>query len=208
MADIFPSPAGLPANFCFLHPDDARCGQLAPTAPIKIQSGPPISTFLPGDFPEPDVPDFPFPDFPFPRFPDISFPRFPRVPDFPQPVDCGPDLTYDPITGECKLIVGTPPTTFPGQVVFDACGRCFIERTLPARTVRRRGRMVMGPNGQPACVPARRRMNVLNPSALSRALRRAKGFAKFAKRSISISSRLKLKKGFRPRSRKKGGCCA
>jgi len=119
--------------------------------------------------------------------------------------DCGPDLVYDPATGSCKLVVGG--TTMAGRVVYDNCGRCFIERNLPARTVRRKGRMVCGPNGQMACRPAARRMNALNPRALNRALRRAKAFAKFARKAVRIQQT--FKKGGAPRvSRKKKTCSA
>jgi len=107
-------------------------------------------------------------------------------------IDCGPSLVYNPITGQCDLQVqATGGTTMPGRVVYDNCGRCFIERFLPARTVRRKGRMSCLPNGQQVCVPARRRMNALNPRALGRALRRAKAFAKFARKAVKIQTTFK-----------------
>lgn len=40
----------------------------------------------------------------------------------------------------------------------------------------------------------RRRMNVLNPRALRRSMRRVEGFARFAKRTISFTRRVKMKK--------------
>jgi hypothetical protein len=39
-----------------------------------------------------------------------------------------------------------------------------------------------------------RRMNVLNPRALKRSMRRVEGFAKFAKRTISFTKKVKMKK--------------
>jgi len=51
----------------------------------------------------------------------------------------------------------------------------------------------------------RRRMNVLNPRALRKALRRAEGFERFARRVVRITSkgRPRTVKGFRFRRRKK-----
>jgi hypothetical protein len=46
-----------------------------------------------------------------------------------------------------------------------------------------------------------RRMNPLNPRALRRALSRARSFEKFARRTITITSRMKFKKGARGRRR-------
>jgi len=40
----------------------------------------------------------------------------------------------------------------------------------------------------------RRRMNVLNPRALRRGMRRVQGFAKFARKTISFTQRVKMKK--------------
>jgi hypothetical protein len=39
-----------------------------------------------------------------------------------------------------------------------------------------------------------RRMNVLNPRALRRSMRRVQGFAKFARKTISFTSRVKMRK--------------
>ena len=39
-----------------------------------------------------------------------------------------------------------------------------------------------------------RRMNVLNPRALRRSMRRVQGFAKFARKTISFTQRVKMKK--------------
>jgi hypothetical protein len=99
--------------------------------------------------------------------------------------------------------------TMPGQVRM-VNGRCVITRFLPARTVNRKARIIGCNAAGPICVPARRRMNALNPHALSRALRRASKFAKFARKAIKITTRMKLKKGFRGggRKRKKTAPCA
>jgi hypothetical protein len=48
-----------------------------------------------------------------------------------------------------------------------------------------------------------RRMNVLNPRALRKALRRAEGFTRFAKRIVHITMPKKHVHGFRFRRRKK-----
>lgn len=42
--------------------------------------------------------------------------------------------------------------------------------------------------------PRRRRMNVTNPKALRRSMRRVEGFARIAKRTISFTKRVKMKK--------------
>lgn len=47
--------------------------------------------------------------------------------------------------------------------------------------------------------PRRRRMNVLNPRALRRSIRRVEGFARFARRTIRITQRVRLKKRTRRR---------
>lgn len=51
--------------------------------------------------------------------------------------------------------------------------------------------------GEP--VRRRRRMNVLNPRALRRSIRRVEGFARFARRTIRIAQRVRLKKRTRRR---------
>jgi len=177
--------------------DDGLNGALVPTTQQLVTS--PLLPNLEDPYfnPPPTTgggiwgPTFGWPDF---GIPDLGLGGF--LPGgtggfLPAPQDCGPDLVYDPATGGCKLVVGQP--TMPGRVVYDNCGRCFIERTLPARTVRRKGKMVCLPGGQMACRPAARRMNALNPRALTRALRRAKAFAKFAKKAVRIQQTFKGK---------------
>lgn len=44
-----------------------------------------------------------------------------------------------------------------------------------------------------------RRMNVLNPRALSRSMRRVTGFSKFCRKAISFTKTHRMKKGFRKR---------
>lgn len=90
---------------------------------------------------------------------------------------------------------GIPTQRFPtmaGQVRM-VNGKCVITQVYPGpRVVNRRARIVgCGPNGQPICTPASRRMNALNPHALGRALRRAKAFAKFARKSVKITTTFK-----------------
>lgn len=130
-----------------------------------------------------------------------------------------------PIPPVPDVMVPLPPQRFPlppdlgggmarrtGQVVFDASGRCFIETLQPARTIRRRGRLtcVQRSDGQiiQGCVPARKRMNPLNPRALSRALRRAKAFSKFARKAVRIEQSFKRGRGMSfGRKRKGTGKC-
>jgi hypothetical protein len=101
-----------------------------------------------------------------------------------------------------------PTVSSPGQVQM-INGRCVITQFLPARTVHRKARIIGCNAAGPICVPARRKMNALNPHALQRALRRASRFAKFAKKAVRITTRMKLKKGFRgPARRKKAKTCA
>lgn len=49
----------------------------------------------------------------------------------------------------------------------------------------------------------RRRMNVLNPYALGRSMRRVRGFAKFARKTIQLTSRVKMKRAPSPRRKKR-----
>ena len=49
-------------------------------------------------------------------------------------------------------------------------------------------------SGKPYCV-RNRRMNIANPRALRRSMRRVQGFEKLAKRTISFTRRVKMKKG-------------
>lgn len=51
-------------------------------------------------------------------------------------------------------------------------------------------------DGQPKCV-RNRRMNITNPRALRRSMRRVQGFEKLAKRTISFTKRVRLKGGAR-----------
>lgn len=51
----------------------------------------------------------------------------------------------------------------------------------------------MAKSGPPRCV-RNRRMNVANPRALRRSMRRVQGFEKLAKRTISFTRRVKMKK--------------
>ncbi len=70
-------------------------------------------------------------------------------------VPCGPN--------ECKVVVGV-----------DRCGQ--------PRT--RKGRLVVGPNGTPVCVPKKPRMNPLNAKANRRSMSRLKGAHREAKKII------------------------
>jgi hypothetical protein len=56
-----------------------------------------------------------------------------------------------------------------------------------------------GPEGSAHYYRKSRRMNVLNPRALTRSMRRVQGFAKFAKKCITFTARVKMKKGCRKR---------
>jgi hypothetical protein len=51
-----------------------------------------------------------------------------------------------------------------------------------------------GPTGSAHYYRKRRRMNVLNSRALTRSMRRVQGFAKFARKTITFTSRVKMKK--------------
>lgn len=103
---------------------------------------------------------------------------------------------------------GIPTQTWPGRVMVDECGRCFITRRYPARTVRRKARIVGCNAAGPICVPVKPRMNALNPRALTRALRRAKAFAKFARKAVKIQATFKGKAArfSAPRKRKSKAC--
>jgi len=115
-----------------------------------------------------------------------------------------------------------PPTSFPGvgiqagfiggavPAVVRAAGRVLGGRAGAAGAAAGAATaMVMGPNGEACCAPGyhpakdgsgrcvrNRRMNIANPRALRRAMRRAQGFEKMAKRIINFNKRV------RPASRK------
>jgi hypothetical protein len=95
--------------------------------------------------------------------------------------------------GAGGAIVGNLPNmvqqvALPGQVGA-AIGRAIARGGLPAGTDSQ-GRPIF-----PVSVSrGRRRMNVLNPRALRRSITRVTGFARFARKTIQITHRVKLKR--------------
>ena len=96
------------------------------------------------------------------------------------PMSYGSTAYYPPV----PQFRGTPmafgPTARPGAITADATGCCP------------RG-FHMAKDGSGRCV-RNRRMNVANPRALRRSMRRVQGFEKLARRTISFTRRVKMKK--------------
>jgi len=110
------------------------------------------------------------------------------------------------------------PTSFPGvgmqagmfpavPAVIAAGGRVLAGRTVAAAAAgATAATMLSGPGGQPVCpsgyhlakdgsgrLVRNRRMNVANPRALRRSMRRVQGFEKLARRTINFTRRVKMK---------------
>lgn len=82
--------------------------------------------------------------------------------------------------GQVALTIGIGEAISRGwNILRDVVGRLYA--TDPA-------------TGTVAYIRKRRRMNPLNPRALRRALTRVKGFERFARRSISVTKRVKVKR--------------
>jgi len=91
------------------------------------------------------------------------------------------------VPGTLPAMLGRAPMSFAGQglgqaaVAPDATGCCPSGYHLDKRTGTK-------------CV-RNRRMNVANPRALRRSMRRVQGFEKLARRTIQFTRRVKMKKG-------------
>jgi len=110
------------------------------------------------------------------------------------------------------------PTSFPGvgmqagmfpaiPAVVGGVGRVLAGRTVAAAAAgATAATMLSGPGGQPVCpsgyhlakdgsgrLVRNRRMNIANPRALRRAMRRVQGFEKMAKRTITFTKRVRMK---------------
>ncbi len=70
-----------------------------------------------------------------------------------------------------------------GQVVLPGLGQGGLPTLQPVSTLLAGGKL-----------GTRRRMNVLNPHALRRSMRRVQGFAKFARKTITFTRKVKMKK--------------
>lgn len=111
----------------------------------------------------------------------FSFSGLPSVGiDWTGVIDRGLDILTTAVSGSR----GRAPTLSPGGGVFGPLGGILgqgsLQNQLPSE--------LRGGGG------GRRRMNVLNPKALRRSMRRVQGFAKFAKKTISFTRRVKMKK--------------
>lgn len=98
--------------------------------------------------------------------------------------------------------------TQPGSVVFTRTGTSGCTINTPNKcggTRSRRGRIVLGPDGQMACLPAKRRMSPCNPDAARRAVRRLNAVHNFM-RSIE-KSMSKACRPMHPARRSSGGKC-
>jgi len=124
------------------------------------------------------------------------------------------------LAGRSKAPAPAPqvPTSFPGvgmqagmfpaiPAVIGAAGRVLTGRVATAAGAgMAAGRMMTGPGGQQVCpsgyhfakdgsgrLVRNRRMNIANPRALRRAMRRVQGFEKMAKRTITFTKRVRMK---------------
>lgn len=108
------------------------------------------------------------------------------------------------------------PPFFPGagelgppsrSMTFKGCGPCVIERELPARIVRQKGRVRMAEDGSVECVAVRRRFNPANGQAALRAVARLKVTQKLMRRiDKALQRACRSKSRSRFTSRKKGSC--
>lgn len=104
--------------------------------------------------------------------------------------------------------VGMQAGLFPAiPAVVRTAGRVLTGRTVAAATAgATAASMLTGPGGQQVCpsgyhfakdgsgrLVRNRRMNIANPRALRRAMRRVQGFEKMAKRTIQFTRRVKMK---------------
>jgi len=133
-----------------------------------------------------------------------------------------PAAVYGAITGKpspprmvppSAFLPGGMPTSFPGvgatpgslAGMAGRAGPAFSGVSTPQLTGLPRGARPFGPDGLCACgfhpeksgkgyCVRNRRMNVANPRALRRGMRRVSGFEKLARRTISFTRRVKIKK--------------
>lgn len=104
----------------------------------------------------------------------------PRLVQPPTRTGTGGSVTLLRTAGQVALTIGIGEAISRGwNILRDAVGRLYA--TDPA-------------SGTVAYIRKRRRMNPLNPRALRRALTRVKGFERFARRSISVTKRVKVKR--------------
>jgi len=92
----------------------------------------------------------------------------------------------------------TPPGTIGGAVTFPGGVRVAGAYTLPSHEAlighTPAGYHLRKDKRLPAKWVRNRRMNIANPRALRKAMRRVQGFEKLAKRTISFTRRVKMKK--------------
>ena len=119
---------------------------------------------------------------------------------------------------QVRPAVAQVPTSFPGvgmqagmfpaiPAIVRGAGRVLTSRTTAAAAAGAAAQsMITGPGGQQVCpsgyhfakdgsgrLVRNRRMNIANPRALRRAMRRVQGFEKMAKRTITFTKRVRMK---------------
>lgn len=111
-----------------------------------------------------------------------------------------------PIAPTSQLPIPAPPggspvadVNIPGVGYFPGSGYLQCRTGIPC--VNRSGRQVLGYYNKEGRLVCRKRphMNVLNPRALKRSMRRVEGFAAFAKRTITFTKKVRMKKKGRRR---------
>ena len=119
----------------------------------------------------------------------------------------------DPRAQKYGPVIMTPPTVMPGGSVVGLGPQSFLPARVPGQgrlppfTATGPGVLPMGgiqgygaPSGYHLAkdgsgkLVRNRRMNIANPRALRRAMRRVQGFEKLARRTISFTRRVKMKK--------------
>lgn len=118
----------------------------------------------------------------------------PTIPPFVGPPIPDPDIIAPQLpSGLPDPVSGVP--TVVGTDMRIRGSSCECTYNTPSGALRG-GRFKECPpgSGQFHCVPKRRRMNVLNPRALRRAVRRAQGFERFARKTIMVTRKVRLKK--------------
>ena len=121
--------------------------------------------------------------------------RKPAPPAFQLPGIVGGAVSFPggmSVSGSFQPQGRLPPFTAAGPGVLPSGGQRTLPRVAPVNGMCPTGYHFVK-SGEGYCV-RNRRMNVANPRALRRGMRRVQGFEKLAKRTISFTRRVRMKK--------------
>lgn len=123
------------------------------------------------------------------------------------PIQTPPGLTFPPVwaatspgTGSTAAMIPATPLSFTGVSLGGPAGLQVGKTTMPGGKALTVPTLLRRPH-----VPGahHRRMNALNPRALSRALRRARGFQKYAKKVLKLVGEKRHVAGFKHARKKR-----